>query len=450
LASWTDDFKEERLNEVKDRHARNLLKKLLNKDPERRPVSIAQVLAHPFISGHKPVRMEGEEAEFDAFLSYRVAADFEHVERMYHLLTEAGLKIWWDKKCLQPGVDWEQGFCDGLARSRNFIAFISRNAIKHREKDFNNYEHLKPDSSVDNVLLEHRMALELRKMGLIEKMFPIMVGDTKPDGSYSNYFGSGCHPGNTPEVVVSSIELTLKEHFNRLELELPYDTINAGMTAAETLKLLLKNQGGFVEGDREVAFRNISDTIVQMCRGGDHSTSKMVITEDEAADHNKKCSEGQEVLRMQRECERLNRLMIDRDTVIECHQKKYQEQQKRHEEELEALRNAIAEKDAAAALLEKRGAMSGGGKGADLDARVTVTIPVPVPGSTASHSAPATVSNDKRSLIQRYINRGLGLFGSKSAVAVIPTHVDADTNDPANIELDKKTDLQDKKKHSNT
>ena len=36
----------------------------------------------------------------------RVASDSIHVELMYDLLTAAGLKVWWDRKCLLPGVPW--------------------------------------------------------------------------------------------------------------------------------------------------------------------------------------------------------------------------------------------------------------------------------------------------------------------------------------------------------
>jgi hypothetical protein len=53
--------------------------------------------------------MIGEEPDFDVFISYRVAVDFLHVKMLYDLLTAQGLKVWWDKECLQPGVNWKTG-----------------------------------------------------------------------------------------------------------------------------------------------------------------------------------------------------------------------------------------------------------------------------------------------------------------------------------------------------
>jgi serine/threonine protein kinase len=108
LAEWSLDRKEKKLSRVVDPLARNLLGQMLHRDPLTRP-SLARVLAHPFISSQKVARMVGEEPRYDVFLSYRVASDSAHVERLYTLLTAQGFKVYWDKLCLEPGVDWEQG-----------------------------------------------------------------------------------------------------------------------------------------------------------------------------------------------------------------------------------------------------------------------------------------------------------------------------------------------------
>ena len=73
-------------------HARHLLSLLLYKDPAKRP-SATHVLDHPFISGKSPARMQGDKAEFDIFLSYRVDSDSKHVEKLYDGLTAAGLRV---------------------------------------------------------------------------------------------------------------------------------------------------------------------------------------------------------------------------------------------------------------------------------------------------------------------------------------------------------------------
>ena len=74
LRSWSNELKMKKLAKVKDPVARHLLSQLLTKDPTKRP-SAKRVLTHPFITGKKAFfqRLTGESAEYDVFLSYRVA-----------------------------------------------------------------------------------------------------------------------------------------------------------------------------------------------------------------------------------------------------------------------------------------------------------------------------------------------------------------------------------------
>ena len=74
LRSWSNELKKKKLAKVKDPVARHLLSQLLTKDPTKRP-SAKRVLTHPFITGKKAFfqRLTGESAEYDVFLSYRVA-----------------------------------------------------------------------------------------------------------------------------------------------------------------------------------------------------------------------------------------------------------------------------------------------------------------------------------------------------------------------------------------
>ena len=165
-------------------------------------ISLHQVLAHPFLSGRKVARMVGEKPKFDVFLSYRVDADggstvLKHVEKLYHLLIAKGLTVWWDAKCLLKGEDWEQGFCEGLVNSRTFVPLWSRSAINHPTIAWQNFSHLTIDQPrCDNVFLEHRLAIELQGLGLIEKVFPVLIGDV--------------NPGNTPSFLYypQEIEIT--------------------------------------------------------------------------------------------------------------------------------------------------------------------------------------------------------------------------------------------------
>eukprot|EP01036_Dinobryon_divergens_P037020 gene37020-48316_t len=70
---------------------------------------------------------------FDLLLAHTSfdVCDSESVRKLYDLLTVKGLRVWWDVNCLLPA----------------------------------NYSTLQTTSSCDNVLLEQRLALELRKMG---------------------------------------------------------------------------------------------------------------------------------------------------------------------------------------------------------------------------------------------------------------------------------------------
>ena len=86
LAEWSPELKADKLADVPDKLARNLLSQMLHKDPLQRP-TLSRVLAHSFLSGKKVARLVGEKPTYDVFLSYRVAADLLHVEKLYNLFT---------------------------------------------------------------------------------------------------------------------------------------------------------------------------------------------------------------------------------------------------------------------------------------------------------------------------------------------------------------------------
>jgi hypothetical protein len=99
-----------------------------------------------------------------------VASDFEHVKSLYERLVAAGLRVWWDSKCLKAGEEWEKGFCDGLVDSDCFVCLLSRGAVNNPDIARQNFGELREDSKCDNVLLEHMLALELHHLGLIRKV----------------------------------------------------------------------------------------------------------------------------------------------------------------------------------------------------------------------------------------------------------------------------------------
>ena len=216
----------------------------------RRRPSASRVLAHPFLSGKKAARMVGEEAAFDVFLSYRVKSDADHASQLYRLLSGVGVRVWQDIHCLEAGLDWEEGFCDGLVKSRIFVTLMSRQAVA-------SYATLEEESLIDNVLLEQTLALELEKMGLVEKIYPVLVGDKLADGSYSSYFQSGCSPKCT-NVVVKSVMSKVKDHLERQGLGTP---LNESPTPSSVMKEILNHQAGFVVGERNQSMEKVAQVL---------------------------------------------------------------------------------------------------------------------------------------------------------------------------------------------
>ena len=260
LAKWSHWKKAKKLLRVDNPSARNLLGQMLHKDPLQRP-TLARVLGHPFLSGKKVARLVGENPLYDVFLSYRVASDTQHVEKLYNLLIAQGFKVYWDKLCLLPGVDWEQGFCEGLVSSRAFVPLLSRDAINHPDKDWQNFFKLTADSNCDNVFLEHRLAVELQGLGLIEKMFPVFIGNLDATTSeYSHYFGSGCHP-SLSEVTVKSVEEKLRHHMESQALGTP---IVPDRTVKSVVDSITACQGAFIVGPADATFAAAAASIAKM------------------------------------------------------------------------------------------------------------------------------------------------------------------------------------------
>lgn len=172
----------------------------------------------------------------------------------------------WDKICLEPGVSWEEGFCAGLVKSRIFVPLLSRGAINHPDKDWQNFSKLTVASKCDNVLLEHVLSLELQARGLIDVIYPVMLGEVVqnniggPNGSVvyrSNYYSDGSHPVLPEEevsVVVPAVQAILSEHLHNLSLGKP---LLKEMTVSRIVNQLLTNNGKVVEGDEVDALQSI-------------------------------------------------------------------------------------------------------------------------------------------------------------------------------------------------
>ena len=276
LEIWSDTTKNMKLDLIDDNYAKNLLSLLLHKDPSKR-LTIDKVLLHPFLSGTKPSRLEGDPAEFDVFISYRVNSELQIAELLYNALIKCGLRVFWDKKSLKNGELWREGFCKGLIRSSIFVPLFSKDAMNHPTMRTNNWEQLKSDSNCDNVLLEHRLAIEMKSRGLLDKIFPIFIGPQIPNVNNSSdnnliirkkfVFGSGADGDMpmSPNIIVDKVEKYFCEHLDTQQLGIP---MTKPMTVSEIADYMVGYQGYKIEGNQDIAVEAIVVAIVDMIRQG--------------------------------------------------------------------------------------------------------------------------------------------------------------------------------------
>ncbi len=145
--------------------------------------------------------------------------------------------------------------------SRAFVPLLSRDAINHPDKDLQNFSKLTADSKCDNVFLEHRLAVELQGLGLIEKVFPVFIGDADAaTGEYGNYFGGGCHP-KLPDVCVKAVEEKLHHHMESQALGTPLEPDRSVLSVVSAITAC---QGHFIEGAADATFAAAAASIAKM------------------------------------------------------------------------------------------------------------------------------------------------------------------------------------------
>ena len=117
----------------------------------------------------------------------------------------------------------------------------------------------------------------MQMMGLVSKMFPVMIGDqtAESDGTvtYSHYFASGCHPNlnGVNELVVKSVEAKLTQHLERQGLGTPM--LN-GISPKDIVGKVLENQGYFVEGPAVTAFGDVEVKVREMMTTSKNGVAK--------------------------------------------------------------------------------------------------------------------------------------------------------------------------------
>ena len=181
------------------------------------------------------------------------------VERLYYMLKAEGLEVWWDRKCLQAGQPWEEGFADGLCGSDVFVPVISKGALAACAL-------LEPSSRCDNVVLEHRLALELRQRGDLRAIYPVLVGEVEQQHPHlgdihGDFFKGGGKPSCRDEAV-EAVEAKLAEHLARLGKGVPQLPASS-RTVKATLDAILAHQGVLMKGTD--ALETAAAKIVRHC-----------------------------------------------------------------------------------------------------------------------------------------------------------------------------------------
>ena len=189
----------------------------------------------------------------------RVASDAAFVAKLYDKLIDAGLKVWWDKKCLKGGQRWEEGFVDGMLDSAMIVPVLSAQMLA-------GFENLSPQSACDNVLLEHTMMQELEQRGEIKGIFPVMVGEMKADGRYANFFEAKAAI-TLPPVQVAAVSEKLRSHLGRAKKGAPRSAAALSATVPQVLDGLLEYQGELMAGDADVDLENVVKAVVSTIEG---------------------------------------------------------------------------------------------------------------------------------------------------------------------------------------
>ena len=139
-------------------------------DPDNVAAAVDKIAAAVRASVGDHTGCDGE-TSFDCFISYRVAADKDIAEKIYYQLLVKGIYPFLDKVKLKDGMDWKEGFLQGLKGSKCFISLISRKALEPcRDKTKNH--------TWDNVLLEIETALRYKNdTGNGGFIIPVLVGE---------------------------------------------------------------------------------------------------------------------------------------------------------------------------------------------------------------------------------------------------------------------------------
>jgi hypothetical protein len=183
--------------------------------------------------------------DYQVFLSYREGDfDTELVKALFSNLctavSEQGrqVHVFLDQYCLQEGRRISSDFAKALKKSLVVVPVVSYAALL-RMFD------LKPDSDIDNVLLEWMLIVELLERGHLKFWYPIMAGEVKEDAENGKFILDldGCID-KLPEVVCTQVARRVNELLvNELGME-PSESVHT-YTVRGVVKKITSDIRGF-------------------------------------------------------------------------------------------------------------------------------------------------------------------------------------------------------------
>ena len=206
VTTFSNSVLKNKMKNVKNRKARDLLTLLLVKDPSGR-TDIGHIFAHSFFTDNRALsNVLNHNEQYDVFLSYRNFSDYATADVIYKFLITAGFSVFIDK-LYNSNMSWYENLSIGLKRSRVFVPLVSRAAIQ-------NFEKIAPASPGDGLLIEYRIALEYKELNIIQDIVPVFIGDRDwSTGLCGNFFEQRCFPV-FPDVVCNALEETVKGDLN--------------------------------------------------------------------------------------------------------------------------------------------------------------------------------------------------------------------------------------------
>eukprot|EP01042_Synura_sphagnicola_P000404 gene404-426_t len=239
LGQWTAKTKRRKLSHIKDPLARNLLSQILRKEPLQR-LSLARILSHPFLSGHEAIRLPEQPAEFDVYVVYNHARYRSLVSQFKTLLQEsAGLSVCSAEADMVEAAETKDSGPPpplGMFKCRAVVCVLCPDDIATLCPSG---ESVQLDTASQRLLLECKLAVELRDALLVESIVCVTVGDEVlkiPEGG---------------GIVAEGVEADLTDILKRNCL---YGPSKANSSSAETLSVIIERNanesiGGYVRTD---------------------------------------------------------------------------------------------------------------------------------------------------------------------------------------------------------